>query len=82
MFPHDEYSCVLRVESRRDPLKQIRLDSGEEVKQKIGYKFFHRDIFAFGKEVWSAIWLRPEAALGIINALFWQKYYWARELPS
>jgi hypothetical protein len=30
-------------------------------------RFFHRDFFAFGKEVSSCIWLRPEAALGKIK---------------
>ena len=33
------------------------------------YRFFHRDFFAFEKEVSSGIWLRPEAALESINRL-------------
>jgi hypothetical protein len=37
-----------------------------------GDRFFHRDFFAFSKEVSSGIWLRPAAALGKTNALFHQ----------
>jgi hypothetical protein len=48
------------------------------------YRFFHRDFFAFGKEVSSGIWLRLEAALGRINALFHrqEKYCWTSELSN
>jgi hypothetical protein len=38
--------------------------------QRAEYRFFHRDFFAFDKEVSSGIWLRPEATLGKINVLF------------
>jgi hypothetical protein len=48
----------------------MRAISPQRLMSDAGDRFLRRDFFALGKEVSSGIWLRPEAALVILNTLF------------